>query len=61
MKKVDYIWTISLLIILFLGINYLVSGKSEIANFIFGILLTQIILFIIYKSLTFYWTNKNKP
>jgi hypothetical protein len=58
MKKFEVIWVISLFIILLLGINYLVSGQNRISNFIFGIFLFQVLVFIIYKLFSFKYKNQ---
>ena len=48
MKKIIIIWSISIFIILILGIKYLVNGSSESSNLLFEIFLVQILFLLFF-------------
>ena len=56
MKKVFLIWAISILLILFMGIYFLINGSPQASGLSFEIVLVQLAIFV----LVFIWNIKRK-
>lgn len=58
MKKILIFWSMSILIMLFVGIKFMVGGNSNASGMMFEIVLFQIALLII-ASIWYFRKNKN--
>ena len=52
-KKIMFIWFVAQIIFVFVATYFLVNGRSDIAGDMFGILIPQSFLFILYVLYVF--------